>query len=65
MDQSKCNIAGCNQEPEYITTSETAYIELCKEHWYDKYKKWYNSFIGGFLEPSKYNPIGVIKWQTD
>lgn len=40
MDRNnKCEMKDCENQAEYLTTSETSYIELCEKHWYDKYKK--------------------------
>ena len=39
MDQSKCQIQGCDKEATHLTSSETAWIEICSDHYNDKYKK--------------------------
>lgn len=29
---------GCEQEAKFLTSSETKIIEICKDHWNEKYK---------------------------
>lgn len=33
-----CEIDNCNQEAKYLTTTESKMIEICKDHWNEKYK---------------------------
>jgi hypothetical protein len=39
MDQDKCQIDGCSKPATHLTTSETNYIEICSDHYNEKYKK--------------------------
>ena len=39
MDQNKCQIEGCNNEATHLTSTETKYIEICSDHYNEKYKK--------------------------
>jgi hypothetical protein len=39
MEQNNCEIKGCSNEATHITATETKYIEICADHWHDKYKK--------------------------
>lgn len=38
MGSSICEIDGCNKEAKYLTTTESKMIEICKDHWNEKYK---------------------------
>ena len=39
MAQNKCEMPGCDKPATHLTSTETKYIEICKEHWYEKYGK--------------------------
>lgn len=39
MDQSNCEMAGCNNPATHLTSTETRYLEICADHWYEKYRK--------------------------
>jgi hypothetical protein len=39
MAQNKCEIAGCDKPATNLTTTETKYIEICADHWHEKYRK--------------------------
>jgi len=39
MDQNKCEMAGCDKPATHLTSTETKFIEICKDHWHEKYKK--------------------------
>ena len=39
MAQNKCEIEGCNNIATHLTSTESKYIEICADHYNDKYKK--------------------------
>lgn len=39
MDQNNCEIPGCNKPATHLTTTETNFIEICSDHWHEKYRK--------------------------
>ena len=39
MNNFICEIKDCNNEAVYLTTTESKMIEICKDHWNEKYKK--------------------------
>lgn len=39
MEQNKCEVAGCNNPATHLTTTESNIIEICKDHWYEIYRK--------------------------
>lgn len=39
MAQNNCEIEGCNNEATHITSTESNYIEICADHWHEKYRK--------------------------
>lgn len=39
MAQSNCQIEGCTNEATHLTSTETKYIEICADHYNDKYRK--------------------------
>jgi hypothetical protein len=34
-----CQIADCNNTATHLTSTESNYIEICSDHWNEKYKK--------------------------
>jgi hypothetical protein len=38
MSNQICEMEGCEQEAKFLTSSETKIIEICKDHWNEKYK---------------------------
>jgi hypothetical protein len=38
MGNHICEIKDCKEEAKYITTTESKMIEICKEHYNEKYK---------------------------
>ena len=38
-DEHICEEEGCDKPATHLTTTESRYIEICKEHWYEKYWK--------------------------
>jgi hypothetical protein len=39
MQEDLCNVDGCQNKAERLTTNETKYIEICLYHFYEKYRK--------------------------
>lgn len=39
MSQDVCEIDGCNNLATHITSTESRFIEVCKDHWYSIYRK--------------------------
>jgi len=39
MGQNNCEVAGCNNPATHLTSTESKYIEICTDHWYEKYRK--------------------------
>jgi hypothetical protein len=39
MAQSNCEITGCDNSATHLTTTETKFIEICADHYNEKYKK--------------------------
>jgi len=38
MSLSMCEVDGCKKEGKYLTSTESKMIEVCKDHWNEKYK---------------------------
>ena len=34
-----CEIKDCNNPATRLTSTETKYIQVCEEHWHEKYRK--------------------------
>ena len=39
MAQNKCEIPGCDRPATHLTSTESKYIEVCTDHYNEKYKK--------------------------
>jgi hypothetical protein len=39
MTNTQCEIKDCNKPATRLTTTESSYIEICEDHWYEKYRK--------------------------
>ena len=34
-----CEIQGCENKATRLTSTETKYIQICEDHWHEKYRK--------------------------
>lgn len=39
MEPNRCQMDGCDKEATHLTSTETQYIEICSDHYNEKYKK--------------------------
>ena len=39
MEPSNCQIAGCSNPATHLTSTESNFIEICADHWHEKYRK--------------------------